>query len=106
MHLDHQRLHGGRSWPIDYRHGRLSDRALDDARRTRARMPHGGAETAAHGAVARMTTKVPANDRAGASGRCGGFGVEANTHFRLAPQVPGGTACQRTARAPKPTSTT
>jgi hypothetical protein len=34
------------------------DRALDDATGMRARMPHGRAETAVHGAVARMTTKV------------------------------------------------
>ena len=33
------------------------------------------------------------NDRAGASRRCGGFGVEANTHFVPAPQVPGCAAC-------------
>jgi hypothetical protein len=36
----------------------LIDRALDDATGMRARMPHGGAETAVHGAAAQMTTKV------------------------------------------------
>jgi hypothetical protein len=46
--VDDHRLHGGQSWPIDYRlgffssktcsdrHGRLSDRALDDATGMRA----------------------------------------------------------------------
>jgi hypothetical protein len=86
---------GGQSWAINYRRGFSSStteatgtapflRALDDATGIRARMPHGGAETAAHGAVARRTTKGAArNDRAGASRRSCRFGVEANTHFLL-----------------------
>jgi hypothetical protein len=90
MDVDDHRFHGGRSWPIDAagdslvrRPQRLArpsiDSALDDATGMRARMPHGRAETAVHGAVARMTTKGSAgNDRAGASRHCGGFGVEAN----------------------------
>jgi len=35
------------------------DRALDDATGMRARMPHGRAEMAVHGVMARMTTKGP-----------------------------------------------
>jgi hypothetical protein len=64
MDVDDHRLHGGRSWPIDNRRGFFGSttEATGTAayRQTgmRARMPHGGAETAVHGAVARMTTRV------------------------------------------------
>ena len=76
---------------------------LDEARRTRARRPHGRAETALHSAAARMT-----NDPARASRHRSGFGVDANTHFVPGPQMPGSAAClcPETAPAPTPTSAT
>ena len=95
LYVEDQRFYGGRSWPIDYRVGFFSstteatgtaafDRVLDDAKRMRARMPHGRAETAVHGAVARMTTKGPQEMTVWArQGVMADLASRANTHFLL-----------------------
>jgi hypothetical protein len=67
---DDHRLHGGQSWPIDYRLGFFSStteatrmaayrQSLGRRDGMRARMPHGRAETAVHGVVARRTANGP-----------------------------------------------
>ena len=115
MDVDDHRLHGGQPWPIDNRLGFFSstrrlarapvDRALDDATGMRARMPHGRAEMAVHGVMARMTTKGPQEMTVRARhGVVADLSVEANTHFVPGPQMPGSAACRETASAPKPTS--
>jgi hypothetical protein len=67
MDADDHRLHGGQSWPIDYRLGFFSSTTEATAYRqslgrrdgSAPRMPQGRAETAVHGAAARMTTNDP-----------------------------------------------
>ena len=81
LDVDDHRLHGGQSWPIDYRVGffSLTTAATGAAAYwtepwttptgMRREWPHGRAETAAHGAVARRTTEDPQEiDRAGRHG--------------------------------------
>jgi hypothetical protein len=64
MDADDHRLHGGQSWQIDYRRGFFSSTTeatgtagyRQSLERRDGNVPHGRAETAVHGAVARMTT--------------------------------------------------
>src|SRR3984893_686050 len=82
------------------------DRALDDATGMRARMPHGRAETAVHGAVARMTKEGPEENTVRA--RPGGVANLASRrpHFVPGPSGPDCAARRDTVRAPKLASAT
>jgi hypothetical protein len=98
MDVDDHRLHGGQSWPIDYRLGFFSSTTVatctaayrqslgrrDGNARADASRSRGNGGTRRCGSD---DDKASAgNDRAGASRRSGRFGVEANTHFVPGPR--------------------
>jgi len=93
MDMNDHRFHGGQSWPIDNRRGFFSSKSAatgtaayrqslgrrDGNARADASRSRGNGGTRRCGSDDDKTSA--GNDRAGASWRSGGFGVEANTHF-------------------------